>query len=164
MLAANLPGRILPAILSDRCFGPLNTLIPGCLFSSAVIFLWIGTTTTAGLFILACFYGFASAGIQALFSPAITVCCPRLIADDKGEMKEDPSRGVKNAVVFMAIGLACLTGTPIGGVLVDIGANNAPEGMSYLYAQVFAGLSMALGGFCFLGARVFRVGWTTART
>lgn len=164
MLAANLPGRIIPALLSDRCFGPLNTLVPSCLLSAVVIFLWIGTTTPAGLFILASIYGFISAGIQALFSSAIAVCCPALVQGEDGMMKEDPSRGVKNAVVFMAIGGACLTGTPIGGVLVDAGAQSAPDGMSYLWAQIFAGASMAVGGFCFLGARVCRVGWTTART
>ena len=68
MLAANFPGRFLPAIISDRCIGPLNTLIPTCIISSTMIWLWAGVTTPSALFVVACFYGFMSAGIQSLFS------------------------------------------------------------------------------------------------
>ncbi|KAI7505823.1 hypothetical protein KC367_g314 [Hortaea werneckii] len=37
MLAANLPGRFLPALISDKCIGPLNTIIPSIFLSAAVI-------------------------------------------------------------------------------------------------------------------------------
>ena len=68
MLAANLPGRFVPAIISDRCIGPLNTLIPACILSSIMFWLWTGVTTSSALFVVACLYGFVSAGIQSLFS------------------------------------------------------------------------------------------------
>ncbi|KAF2099347.1 MFS general substrate transporter [Rhizodiscina lignyota] len=152
MLAANLPGRFVPALLSDRCLGPINTLIPSVLITALVIFLWIGTNTPSGLYILGAFYGFASAGLQSLFSPAITEFC-------RGD---DGTKGLKNAVVFVAIGLACLTGTPIGGALIDSG--NTPEGLPYLWAQIFAGGAMTLGGICFIASRVMKVGWGPVRT
>lgn len=152
MLVTNFPGRFLPALSSDRCIGPLNTLIPSTLVTAMVIFLWIGTATPGGIYVLAAFYGFASAGLQSLFSPAVTEFC-------RGD---DATRGLKNAVVFMAIGLACLTGTPIGGALIDAGGT--PKDMPYLWAQIFAGVTMTLGGLCFLGSRVMKVGWGPVRT
>ena len=65
MLAANLPGRFLPALISDKCIGPLNTIIPSVFLSSAVIWLWaVSGKNKESLTVIACFYGFVSAGIQ----------------------------------------------------------------------------------------------------
>lgn len=71
MSAANLPGRFLPGILSDRCMGPLNTLIPACFLSGACLFLWTEVQGYGGLVVVACFYGFCCAGVQALYAAAL---------------------------------------------------------------------------------------------
>ena len=66
MLVANLPGRFVPALISDKCIGPLNTIIPAAFLSSAVIWLWAAISSypnQASLTIVACFYGFVSAGV-----------------------------------------------------------------------------------------------------
>jgi MFS family permease len=86
MLAANLPGRLLPGIISDRCIGPLNTLLPSLVLSAACIGLWVSlpeeragmngkSGVTGALTVVACFYGFVSAGIQALYAPIIHSFC-----------------------------------------------------------------------------------------
>lgn len=55
------------------------------------------------------------------------------------------------AVVFLAISLAGLTGPPLGGRLIDWAGDGG-----YVYAQVFAGAAMMLGGVVLLCARVAR--------
>ncbi|KAI4112554.1 MAG: hypothetical protein LQ341_007847, partial [Variospora aurantia] len=69
--AANLPGRFLPPLISDSCLGPLNTLIPCTFLTSTLLFLWLGAETPTAIHLLACFYGFAAAGIQSLYNAAI---------------------------------------------------------------------------------------------
>ncbi|KAL8992325.1 MAG: hypothetical protein Q9188_007614, partial [Gyalolechia gomerana] len=71
MNAANLPGRFLPPLISDSCLGPLNTLIPCTFLTSTLLFLWLGSSTSTSIHLLACFYGFAAAGIQSLYNAAV---------------------------------------------------------------------------------------------
>ncbi|KAA6415079.1 MAG: MFS monocarboxylate [Lasallia pustulata] len=107
MNVANLPGRFLPALISDACIGPLNTIIPSTFLAAMLIFLWVGASTHTALLIVACFYGFAAAGLQGLYNATIFGFCP------------EPSKlGIRMAMAFVVIGLACLTGSPIGGALV----------------------------------------------
>lgn len=61
------------------------------------------------------------------------------------------------AMVFVMIGVACLTGAPLGGVLLDKGAG------SWTGAQVFAGTSVAVGGCFLVGARWAKEGWGSGR-
>lgn len=68
MLTANLPGRFIPAIISDKFIGPLNTIVPSAILSSAVLWVWAATETNRiSLTIIACVYGFLSAGVQVCF-------------------------------------------------------------------------------------------------
>lgn len=158
MLAANLPGRFLPALISDTYIGPLNTLIPSCVLTSMISFLWIGTSSPTGIFLIAAFYGFTSAGPRALFNPTTAIFFERC---DDGT--DDPSKEVKSAVVFIAIGVACATGTPISGALIDRGTTDAPHGMPCLYGQLFAASAMAAAGVCFCISRLYRVGWRAVK-
>lgn len=166
MLAANLPGRFLPALLSDRCIGPLNTLIPSVLLSSAIIWLWaVSGDNRSSLTVIACFYGFASAGIQVLYAPTVYTFC--LEPAKSGSSTEATQLavdriGLKAGVVFSAIGVGCLIGLPIGGALIRY---QTSRGMSqpYLGAQIFAGVCLLLGGFLLLGSRVAKAGWAARR-
>ncbi|TKA72532.1 hypothetical protein B0A55_06432, partial [Friedmanniomyces simplex] len=111
MLAANLPGRFLPALISDKCIGPLNTIIPSIFLSAGCIGLWMALGDSGNergpLTVVACFYGFVSAGIQVLYAPTVEAM---QLATDR--------MGVKAGAIFSCIGLTCLIGTPIGGALV----------------------------------------------
>ncbi|RMZ23321.1 hypothetical protein D0859_12644 [Hortaea werneckii] len=149
MLAANLPGRFLPAVISDKCIGPLNTIIPSIFLSAAVIGLWIasGEPNKAAMIVIACFYGFVSAGIQVLYAPAVYAFClePTRRAHRSSSsscVERQPTQmvtdrlGLKAGGIFTCVGLACLIGTPIGGALISYRAN---RGMAhtYLWAQIF---------------------------
>ncbi|MCJ1322234.1 hypothetical protein MMC15_007581 [Xylographa vitiligo] len=146
MNAANFPGRFLPALISDACIGPLNTIVPATFLAAMQIFIWIGSTTHNSLLVIACLYGFSAAGLQSLYSATIFSFAP------------DASKvGIRMAMVFVVIGVACLTGAPIGGALI------ASDGGGYFYAQLFAGCSILLGATFLLAARVVKSGWLPQR-
>jgi MFS family permease len=151
MLLANLPGRFLPALISDNCIGPLNTIIPSAFLSSAVIFLWVASddNNRASLTVIACFYGFVSAGVQVLYVATVYSFCveeetiaadgSREKAYDKTKKKLDVDRiGIRAGGLYTSIGLACLVGTPIGGALISYRTERGME-KPFLGAQVFAG-------------------------
>lgn len=147
MNTANLFGRFVPNLISDACIGPLNTIIPTTFITASLIFLWTGINTVSSLYVLACFYGFSAAGIQSLYSATIY-----------SFVGTDPSkRGVRMGFVFALIGIACLTGSPVGGQLIKINDGK------YLYAQIFAGSCLAIGGCLFLAARWVKSGWVASR-
>ena len=146
MNASNLPGRFIPNLISDACIGPLNTIIPSTFLAGMMVFLWIGSAAHASLVVVACFYGFAAAGLQGLYIATIYSFCP------------DPNKvGIRIAMVYVVIGLACLTGNPIGGALI-----RGNDG-GYLYAQLFAGCTIVLGAVLLLAARLVKSGWAPSR-
>ncbi|MCJ1282741.1 hypothetical protein MMC26_002066 [Xylographa opegraphella] len=146
MNAANLPGRFVPALISDACIGPLNTIVPATFLAAMQIFIWIGSTTHNSLLVIACLYGFSAAGLQSLYSATIFSFAP-----------DATKAGIRMAMVFVVIGVACLTGAPIGGALI------VSDRGSYFYAQVFSGCSILLGATLLLVARVVKSGWLPQR-
>jgi len=173
MLAANLPGRFLPALISDKCIGPLNTIIPAAFLSSAVIWLWAASSAhpnQASLTVIACFYGFVSAGVQVLYAPTVYSFCldpPAPISTDLEGNGSAPQlatdkMGVRAGGIFSCIGLACLIGTPIGGALISYRVDRGID-QPFLGAQVFAGACLLVGGGFLLASRVLKVGWAAER-
>ena len=168
MLLANLPGRFIPALISDKCIGPLNTIIPATFLSSAMVWLWAATSeraTQVGLTVTACFYGFVSAGVQVLYAPTVYAFC---LEPSEGDHREDGKdlasdrMGVKAGGIFTCIGLACLIGTPIGGALVSYRIDRGMD-QPYLGAQVFAAVCLLGGGILLWSSRVAKVGWEPRR-
>ncbi|GAB7328615.1 hypothetical protein MBLNU13_g00555t1 [Cladosporium sp. NU13] len=104
MLIANLPGRFVPAIISDKCIGPLNTIIPAAFLSSAVIWLWAVISAhpnQASLTIVACFYGFVSAGVQVLYAPTVyTFCLEASSVEGEAAQLATDKMGVKAGGIF----------------------------------------------------------------
>jgi hypothetical protein len=166
MLVANLPGRFVPALISDKCIGPLNTIIPAAFLSSAVIWLWVAISeqpNQASLTIVACFYGFVSAGVQVLYAPTVyTFCLEASDVEEEAALLDTDKMGVKAGGIFSCIGLACLIGTPIGGALVSLRVDRG-LGQPYLYAQRFTGTCLLVGGMFLLASRVAKVGWAAKR-
>lgn len=172
MLAANLPGRFLPALLSDRCIGPLNTIIPAAFLSSAVIWLWAASSAhpnQASLTAIACFYGFVSAGVQVLYAPTVYSFCldPAAPGSVDGDGEAAPQlvlhkMGIRAGGIFSCIGLACLIGTPIGGALISYRVDRGSD-QPFLGAQIFAGVCLLVGGGFLLASRVLKVGWAAKR-
>lgn len=128
MNGIGLLGRVVPALLADRYFGILNTLIPCVAVSGILLFGWTGVTTIAGQFGWAAMYGISANAVQALFPASV------------GELSTDPTRvGTKVGMVLAVVSISCFTGPPIGGQLV------AMNDGKYLYAQLFGGATMLVG-------------------
>lgn len=143
MNTCNMLGRLIPGIISDACLGPLNTVIPFVFVSATFIFSWIGVDSVTSIYLTGCFYGFAAAAIQSLYLPTV-------FSFMGSSRNNSPSRV---GLVFILIALATLTGAPIGGRLVTLGKG------SYLYAQLFAGISLSLATALFIAARYVKHGW-----
>jgi MFS family permease len=132
-------GRTIPNHLADRFFGPLNTLIPAVFISSLLAFCWIAVETRGGLYAWTVIYGISGACIQGLFPSTLSAFT-----------KDLSKSGVRLGQVFTVVSFAVLIGPPIAGVLVQ-----KDEG-GYMYAQIFAGLAMAVGGVLHVCAKVAR--------
>ena len=142
MNGTNLLGRLLPPLLSDRLLGPVNTIIP-CIWLTAVfLFVWIRATTHTDILIIAGFYGFFSGGVQGLYNLVIW----------RFSGTHPRTQGVRIAFVFLFISVAALTGTPIGGATIK------HEHGGYLHAQLFAALTVSLGGCLMAAVRVSQAG------
>ena len=130
-------GRIVPNHLADRCFGPLNSLIPVVLISSLLSFCWIAFSTRSGLYAWAVIYGIVGAAIQSLFPATLS------------SLTKDPQmQGTRMGMVFTIVSFAVLTGPPIAGQLIQ------RRGGGYEYAQIFAGCVMVVGCGLLVGARL----------
>lgn len=143
MNAVGLPGRLIPNYLADKRIGPLNLMLPTCLTVGILLLTWMRVSTYAGLIVWACFYGFWVAGIQSLFPATLS------------SLTSDLSKaGTRMGMVFTIVSFACLTGSPIGGALVQM------KGGSYWAAQIFSGLVLISGALMLTGSRVAKTGWT----
>jgi len=124
-------GRVFGAILADKYFGILNTLIPAVGITGILLLGWIGVTTINTLFVWAAIYGIAANATQSLFPAAV------------GSLSKDPTRvGTRVGMILGVVSISCFTGPPIGGALIAL---NDGE---FLYAQLFGGLTL-LGGCLF---------------
>lgn len=163
MSLSNLAGRISPALISDRCIGPINTIIPCTVLSSAVIWLWTAVSgaerlPNAALVVIACFYGFSAAGIQILYPPVAYSLSGAVSGQrQQGGPGRSRSVGLKAGGITTVIGLGCLFGTPIGGALIEYRAKRGLEN-AFLGAQVFAATTLTLGAVLLLAARVVKSG------
>ncbi|KAJ4154777.1 hypothetical protein LMH87_000055 [Akanthomyces muscarius] len=65
--AVGIPGRMVPAYLSDRYFGAVNVFLPTVLAMAVCVFAWVGVKTIIDEYIWIIFLGYFGAGIQGLF-------------------------------------------------------------------------------------------------
>lgn len=61
-----LPGRTIPALISDRYLGPINSLLASSMAAAVLLSCWIAVDSTDGLYIWDAMYGFFARSIQAL--------------------------------------------------------------------------------------------------
>lgn len=146
MNAVGFPARIIFGLLSDRFFGPINTLTPVCFFSGILLFAWIGVKSLGPLFVFCIFYGFFAAGVQSLFPAA----CASLTTNYQ-------KMGVRTGMCFTFVSLACLTGPPIAGALIERGDGG------FLFAQVFGGVSFMGGTVTLFAAMAAKNGGVDVR-
>ena len=142
MNAVGLPGRLLCGLIADRALGPVNTLTAVTFLSGVLLYCWSAVSTLGGLFTFCVIYGIFAAGVQSLFPAA----CASLTTDLQ-------KMGVRTGMCFSVVSIACLTGPPIAGALVELGHGH------FLYAQVFGGSAFMTGALALIGAKVAKNDW-----
>ena len=111
--------------------------------AGTVLFCWAAVSTLPGMIAFTIFYGFFGAGVQSLLQAAL--------ASLNTDLKKT---GVRIGMGFSVVGVVSLTGSPIGGALVEKGGGNY-----YLYAQMFAGGTMVVGSLVLVAARIVKTGF-----
>lgn len=145
MNATGLPGLLLPSLLSGSCLGPLNTLIPNVLLTALLAFLLLACENYTALMLGACVFGFFTGGVQSLYKTVV-----------ESFVLQREILGVRTAMALAVIGLACLMGPPLGGLLV--GGRAGWKGL-----MGFSGVALVVGGSLLVVARWWRVGWRDGR-
>jgi hypothetical protein len=137
MNGLGLPGRIIPALLSDAYLGPFKTLIPLALGSGVLYLSWIRVHSVGGIYAIAVLFGLVNGGVQAMSMAGL----PFLTADLS-------KIGTRSGMVLSIVSVASLTGPPIAGALIQAG------GGTYLPMQIWTGCIMIIGGGLVAAARV----------
>ncbi len=131
---AGLPGRIIPALVSDAFLGPVGTLIPLAAASGILYFSWAAVQSLGSLFAFAVLFGVVNGGVQGMGMAGL----PSLTSDLS-------KIGTRSGMVLSIGSIAALTGAPVAGALIQAG------GGRFLYMQIWGGCSMLLGA-CFMAA------------
>lgn len=138
--ATSTVGRVLPNFYADKT-GPLNMQIPFTFVAAILCFGWIAVKDTTGLIIWCVFYGFFCGCFASMPSSSVM----SLTSDLR-------TIGSRMGMALGASGFGFLIGSPIGGALLR------SEG-GWVSLQAWAGLLLAISGFCSLAARIMRVGF-----
>ncbi|OJJ04167.1 hypothetical protein ASPVEDRAFT_54392 [Aspergillus versicolor CBS 583.65] len=125
--AASFPGRIVPAVLSDK-FGRLNTFAGAGISTGVLTLCWQRVEGNAGVIVFTALFGFFSGAIISGGTVALTSC----------------TKEAKNIGTYMGMGMACISisgliGPPISGALND-------TKLGYDAISIFAGLASLIGG------------------
>jgi predicted MFS family arabinose efflux permease len=136
-----LPGRVIPALISDRYFGPVNVLLASSMVAAILLFSWVAVDSISGLYVWDAIYGFFGGALQAL-----TLASASSFTPDMSKV------GSRVGLAFVVLGVSSLTGPAIGGALISINRH------SYLPAQLFAGLAMTAGCIVLALARIAQTG------
>lgn len=142
MNAIGMPGRLICGLTADRLLGPINTLAPVAFISGVLLYCWAAVDSLGSLFTFCIIYGFFAAGIQSL-GPA---ACASLTSDLT-------KMGVRTGMCFSVISVACLTGPPLAGALIQ--KNDG----GFLFAQIFGGSALIGGSLTLVATRVAKNGW-----
>lgn len=138
--AVGVPGRLIPAWVADRWFGPFNTMLPFVAGCSIMLLAWMRVESEGGFYAWVALYGVCANAVQTLF-PSTTA-----------SLVVDPAKtGQRIGMVFSVASLACLTGPPLAGVLIGVGDGD------YKYLQVYGGVSVMIGLGCLCLSRSFQV-------
>lgn len=133
--AVSIVGRIVPGIVADK-IGRFNVMIVICLISAIFcLAIWIPVESTAGILVFTIIFGFSSGGFISL--------APTLIA----QISDLSQIGARVGAAFAIQSFGSLTGSPIGGAIV-----NAQDG-DYLGLQLFCGFTMLAGAIVYFAAR-----------
>lgn len=103
--------------------------------------LWVPGKSTATTIVYGAVFGFASGGFISLL--------PAVVA----QISDIREIGTRSGIAFFTSALGALTGSPIGGAIVN------SNGGSFLGLQIFCGVVMSTAMLWFVGSRFFQVGF-----
>jgi MFS family permease len=141
MNAVGMPGRLICGLTADRLLGPINTLTPVAFISGLLLYCWAAVHSLGSLYTFCVIFGFFAAGIQSLFPAA----CASLTSDLT-------KMGTRTGMCFSVISIACLTGPPLAGALIQ------KDDGRFLFAQVFGGSAFVGGSLTLVAARIAKNG------
>lgn len=137
--AASIVGRIGPGVLADK-FGTYNLHACSCFLCGILILAWwIPAKSNGTILSFAGVFGFATGPYTSLFAA--------LVAD----ITPPAEIGRRLGVVTLFVSIAALTAMPIAGATLD------KEHTKFVGLQVFAGVTMLVGG-CFVLASKLAAG------
>ena len=132
----SLFGRTVPNAIADKV-GRYNVMIVMSFTTSIVILaLWIPVTNNVGLIFFAVLFGIASGAGIGLTPVLVHSLSP--IKDI----------GVRSGTVFAISSVAALTGSPIGGQIIN------DSHFTFRNCQIFAGVSCFIGACLFVTTRI----------
>jgi MFS family permease len=131
-----VPGRLIPALMADA-FGSFNILLPFAFCAGILLYCWMAVMSLTGFTAFVIIYGVCANAVQTLFPSTLSS-----LTTDMSKM------GVRVGMVFTIGSLACLTGAPIAGALIDFDTGK------YEYAQIFGGTTVIVGTLTLLAARL----------
>jgi hypothetical protein len=128
--------------LADQVFGPINTFIAATTFVSCMVFAWIGVSSRGGMYAFSVFFGLANGAAQGVFVGSLAS-----LTDDPRKM------GTRFGMVCTIVAFAVLAGPPTAGAIID------RDNGRYFWAQIWAGLVIALGTLTVAASRYTKTGW-----
>ncbi|QNQ00336.1 YALIA101S05e05754g1_1 [Yarrowia lipolytica] len=133
---ASFLGRILPGIMADKV-GTYNMHSVCCVLCGIILLaFWIPSNSNAAFFTFSGVFGFISGPYIGLFAALVA------------EVSEPHEIGRRLGVVTFFCSWAALTAMPIAGATLDEGHT------SFVGLQVFAGVTMMVGGFMVFAAKM----------
>lgn len=146
--AAGIPGRIVPALLSDNYLGAINTYTCITTLTTLVLLLWPLISTSAEMIPWATAFGFCAGAVASLLQAGIAS-----LNVQRGKL------GVEIGMGFSVVGFASLIGGPMGGYLMKKGRGADGTREKCLWMQVFTGVVMGLGTVILVALRIDKTGW-----
>ena len=142
MNGMSVPSRPVTGFLADYVLGPVNTFTIMTMILAGMVFAWMGVHSREGMYVFAVFFGLANGAAQGVYVGALA------------SLTKDPRKmGTRFGMVCTVVAFATLAGPPTAGAIID------QDGGRYVWAQVWAGVVIALGS-CTIGlARVRSTGW-----
>ncbi|KAI1414685.1 MFS general substrate transporter [Hypoxylon sp. FL1857] len=133
--AVAIPARPIFGYIADRYAGPVNTFGLNCIALGIMAFGWMGVRKQADMYAYSVVMGFVNGAAQGLFSSALST-----FVQDVRKM------GTWIGMVFALCGFATLAGPPTMGAIIDA------SGGRYIWAQLWAGTTIVIGGCVILAA------------
>lgn len=132
----SIPARPIIGYIANWHVGVMNTYITATVFFGTVTLCWIAVHDRVGMYVLSVFFGLGNGVCQGLFLGSLASLT-----------KDSRKMGTRIGMVHTLVAFATLAGPPTAGAIID------SSGGRYLYAQIWAGLTIMVSAVLFIGAR-----------